>query len=60
MPYILLLDIVISKENKKVKIMGNKYTDENGMENDNLGNKSDAKEKVINKKTIKEKQLYIL
>jgi len=29
MPYILLLDIVIIKENKKVKNMDNKYTDEN-------------------------------
>ena len=53
--------IVIIKENKKVKNMDNKYTDESDMENDNLENKSDAKGKVINKKTIKEKTiLYII
>ena len=41
--------------------MDNKYTDESDMENDNLENKSDAKGKVINKKTIKEKTiLYII
>ena len=53
--------IVIIKENKKVKNMDNKYTDESDMENDNLENKSDAKGKVINKKSIKEKTtLYII
>ncbi len=49
------INIVISKDNKKIKSIDYKYNDEDSIENDNLEIKSDTNGKVINKKTIKEK-----